>query len=559
MTGRPRRVSNVKNYKLLAEGRTNMEGTEGNKEGPKEGADTTSLKSGRSGKSTRSKKTSKQTAKETETRKEIQEIDGQIEDLNKKIDNNPAFLTITEEAIRKKYGERYITESEIEGDLTDDKVYSDLKKTHQEEISLMENREKELKRRQELVDLRDALMKKRVQLELMIEAQKLQEREAMLDCQQQYMLFERRKLEVQKREEEMKSEGEQLQKLMGRPPKEVPDTGSLQRTEQWVAQQFGKTGSTRGKCREAAPSVVGSQAASMTGSQVVIRELQQKLQKAQEQIQNQELQAREGYLTRYPEGMPRLKKMGLIAQHAHEDRQEPYRGGTGNFKPNVAELKKMGETGDEAEEGKDNPDQQCHMCTLDNSKVKSGKYVKSNINLKIQEQWPHINVIRKYTKRTTFEAMDYEVFVAGETRIILGMKDRVAARGRLDFLCKLSHWLCKCRDWPAIKGLYEAVLESIELGEDSWYSDFTHYEMMVPQQTKTDKEKDRENKENKLRSDTYWCKPYQRGACSEKNPHMAQLRPDDPPVAVQHICAACYQRDGRRLEHQENECSKKER
>ena len=42
------------------------------------------------------------------------------------------------------------------------------------------------------------------------------------------------------------------------------------------------------------------------------------------------------------------------------------------------------------------------------AKVKSGKYARSNINIKIQEQWPHLNVLRKYTRRTSFEQLDFE-------------------------------------------------------------------------------------------------------------------------------------------------------
>lgn len=54
-------------------------------------------------------------------------------------------------------------------------------------------------------------------------------------------------------------------------------------------------------------------------------------------------------------------------------------------------------------------------------KVKSGKYAKSHMELKKEESWPHLNVLRQYAKRTTFEQLDFESFVAGETRVISAM------------------------------------------------------------------------------------------------------------------------------------------
>ena len=103
-------------------------------------------------------------------------------------------------------------------------------------------------------------------------------------------------------------------------------------------------------------------------------------------------------------------------------------------------------------------------CCGNDKSLKSGKFVKTNLKIKVQEQWPHINVLRKYTKRTTFDNLDLEPFVAGETRIIAGMNDYRLAHGRLKFLSQLMHWLCKCKDWGQVKGMYEAVMESIELG-----------------------------------------------------------------------------------------------
>ena len=53
--------------------------------------------------------------------------------------------------------------------------------------------------------------------------------------------------------------------------------------------------------------------------------------------------------------------------------------------------------------------------------IKSGKFVKSNVNIVRQEVWPHTAVSKKYTKRTSFDNLDFEAFTAGEAKIIHSM------------------------------------------------------------------------------------------------------------------------------------------
>ena len=124
----------------------------------------------------------------------------------------------------------------------------------------------------------------------------------------------------------------------------------------------------------------------------------------------------------------------------------------------------------------------------------------------------------------------------------------------------VAHWLCKCKDWNTVRGLYEAVLESIELGEETWLSDFSHYESMIPTIFKPesrDKERSELRKCDKEKVKVFWCKNYQRNNCTESSPHMAQVRPEDPPVPVLHLRASCLQPEGKRVEHPEAECPAK--
>ena len=190
--------------------------------------------------------------------------------------------------------------------------------------------------------------------------------------------------------------------------------------------------------------------------------------------------------------------------------------------------------------------------------MKSGKYVKTNVNIKVQEQWPHMNVMRKYSRRVVFDALEFDAFVAGEMKTILQMGDRQAAQRRLEFLCKIAHWQCRAKDWTLIRGLYEAVIESIELREETWRKDFSHYETMVPcaQRVET-REKERVDSKRKDKSEVYWCKNFQKGTCQEKSPHMVLMKPDKPPVPVIHCCAFCLQKENKRSDHAEVDCPAK--
>ena len=183
-----------------------------------------------------------------------------------------------------------------------------------------------------------------------------------------------------------------------------------------------------------------------------------------------------------------------------------------------------------------------------------------------------MGVSKKYIRRPTYDNMDFETFVAGESRIIYSMlckmTERGRATGRLRVLVLMSHWYAKSRNMALIRTLYEGIMEEIESGEKDWNSDFSGYETMVTaaatpgasnvagaggslnsstNATKTDEKK-------KSSNDVFWCKDYQHGKCTQTPPHMAQIKPDEMPVPVMHICAACWQHGRRRKEHPESDC-----
>lgn len=70
---------------------------------------------------------------------------------------------------------------------------------------------------------------------------------------------------------------------------------------------------------------------------------------------------------------------------------------------------------------------------------------------------------------------------------------------------------------------------------------------------KDEKSKDSDKKDLKKGLDSYWCKEFQKGLCTETSPHQVQLKPDEKPVTVVHMCATCYQKDRKKKDHPEGD------
>ena len=195
-------------------------------------------------------------------------------------------------------------------------------------------------------------------------------------------------------------------------------------------------------------------------------------------------------------------------------------------------------------------------CATTRPKVKSGKYAKNSSTIIKQEDWPHNAVSKKYAKRTSFEQMDFETFVAGESKIIFSMlatgRRKEGFReglGRLKVLMLMSHWMCKNRDWSMLRSLFESIMDEVESGDCQWYDDFSSYETMIPPQAVTVEHLDRKPKSTEV----YWCKAYQSNSCDQKSPHMAVIKSEEAPVPVLHICALCWLNSRKRREHPESD------
>ena len=91
-------------------------------------------------------------------------------------------------------------------------------------------------------------------------------------------------------------------------------------------------------------------------------------------------------------------------------------------------------------------------------KVKSGKFVKSHINIIWQEVRPHTAVSRNYAKWVGFDQLEFDAFVAGESKIIHSMlcndDSQSQALGRVRVLTLVAHWVCRMKNWALVQSLY---------------------------------------------------------------------------------------------------------
>ena len=219
---------------------------------------------------------------------------------------------------------------------------------------------------------------------------------------------------------------------------------------------------------------------------------------------------------------------------------------------------------------KNSIDINCNECACLGAKpkLKSGKYVKANINIKRQETWPHTAVSKKYAKRTSYDNLELDAFIAGEAKTIymdMSVAQRNAdalgvnrALGRLRVLILIAHWHCKTKNWPSIRSVFESIIEEVELGEREWTDDYSSYETVLSSaMNPANNAVLMAEKAPKRALDVYWCKPYQSSQCDLPSPHMASLKPDEPQVPVVHICATCWQNLKKRREHREQDCPSK--
>ena len=113
--------------------------------------------------------------------------------------------------------------------------------------------------------------------------------------------------------------------------------------------------------------------------------------------------------------------------------------------------------------------------------------------------------------------------------------------------------------FSVLKSLYAAILREIELGYKKWSDDFSYVENAIlakqnPKLKTSTSRKDRMDEKARpwksVDDDIIWyCSLYQRNKCSHKTAHSLVVKGKFR--WAHHICATCWQKDSKKLEHPE--------
>ena len=492
-----------------------------------------------------------------------------------------------------------LEDADLPENLQDDTVYEETLAVHKKQLAATTEREKKSLRRVELDEMRD---------EIIVRRERGKKAEWEINMKANRRLIEHNERELQREREKLQVEQTLCEQALAKAQLKQQHTLLMGSSGQQVVPTISGTMATKSAIKRAKSATKGTaakeqqtrdwvsvhsgsvtQERSAHDDNAMIDRLQHKAQRLIEQQQSSRKRAQER--NKPPEqlpvitsrtkasigscpkpGIPHLRKLGLLPDKAGLTVPEPeivvddleddedilLQDIMDNPGKNPLKVTTNFEFDNEKLE-----DCACNIVP-NQGKLKSGKYAKSSVKVVKQETWPHNAVSRKYVKRNTFENMEFETFVAGETKTIYSMlsTSNIATNnstvkeglGRLRVLTLISHWLCKSKNWGLLKGLYESIIEDVETGEGPWADDYSGYETMVhntPTSNTSTVMTTVTDRPQKKSPDIYWCKLYQQGRCEQSSPHMAVIRQDDGPVPVLHICAACWGIQKRRKEHPE--------
>lgn len=189
-------------------------------------------------------------------------------------------------------------------------------------------------------------------------------------------------------------------------------------------------------------------------------------------------------------------------------------------------------------------------------KLKSGMLDKATANIEHKEIWPQKNLVEDYADaELDFKQMQYEHFVAGESRTIEMCNDRAQILGRLRLLRRISYLKLRGNEWPRIRTMYAAIVRSIETGECSWESNFDRFEGILNVKLKAKVEDQKSRRREGVTGSSavikdWYCRAYNKPeGCQEPKSHWARIGNRDR--FVQHVCASCLLKEGKKLNHPE--------
>lgn len=187
--------------------------------------------------------------------------------------------------------------------------------------------------------------------------------------------------------------------------------------------------------------------------------------------------------------------------------------------------------------------------------MKSGINAKASDKVKFPQEWPHAHLQYEHVnKQIKFQELSFRLLIAGELEILsaedLSTEER---QGRLKLLKKIVYY-SGSYEFEGLKAYYAAWLRDIELGLKKWSDDPHEIESAIltkhVMKNKSSFTKKLTGQGQNQQTDRVWfCSLYQRNKCAHKSTHLLVIKGKQRMAA--HICATCWQKDQKKLEHPE--------
>ena len=188
-------------------------------------------------------------------------------------------------------------------------------------------------------------------------------------------------------------------------------------------------------------------------------------------------------------------------------------------------------------------------------KHRSGINAKAADRVEFPQKWPQAFLHHEHvSKQVKFEQLDFKLFIAGELEII-SEEDLTKSEleGRLSLLKKIVYY-SSTYEFEGLKKFYASWVREIEVGRKKWSDDPSSWESAFLSKyiIKSNKQFTPGRKEKVSNNDerVWFCSAYQRNKCAHKSNHMLVIK--GKMRLASHICASCWQKDKKKLEHPES-------
>jgi hypothetical protein len=199
-------------------------------------------------------------------------------------------------------------------------------------------------------------------------------------------------------------------------------------------------------------------------------------------------------------------------------------------------------------------------------KLKSGVHIESDPRTKVLVIWPHAGIFKGASQvRVPFDDLSAADLTLGFVKRISEQTDKESRRGSdnqtsramLEFF---HSWSEDVREypWETVRGYIKLVYYAMEQGTLTW-ADTARIEKIRARATavgamlsSASSAQSTQSAAESKPGRTQWCADYQKGKCTSTQQTHSSSRGQ-----VSHICAFCYQKQGKEFPHSKDECNNK--